>query len=271
MIQIAQSLPIGNAVSIHLTADSEWRLVRSLSLAPGAAFQVIDAGEAGVSVVIDSDNLLNGQSYCYTLLVSSGGEWVADGEGICVSPSVTVDSVAVDPLSIVRERIAAAITADISSGRLHHKDGRVRVLNAPPQFENVNFPVIVCQLVADEPDLRGLGDMFPDLIGSDGVFEEFSGWLSRVTINIGGWSLNPDQRIALRHAIKRAIIGNLPVFHAAGLNEVAVSFSDSDDFNSFDAPVYTTMARFTCLAPSVNKARITPLTDVQITLEDITP
>ena len=48
---------------------------------------------------------------------------------------------------------------------------------------------------------------------------------------------------------QKVLIGNLPVFHAAGLTQVEISASDIEDFQSYEAPMFSTAITFSCLAP----------------------
>lgn len=89
----------------------------------------------------------------------------------------------------------------------------------------------------------------PDDFGDD-IWTAHEGWLSSVQIQIVGWSLNADERIELRKAIGRIIKANLSLFDHEGMIQIEVSQQDVEDFTSFSAPVYQSMASFSCLAPS---------------------
>jgi len=84
---------------------------------------------------------------------------------------------------------------------------------------------------------------------------------------VTAWSLNPDERIALRRALRMVLLGNEPVFAEAGLAEVDLSsFSDLNDFESFDAPIYRTACTLTCLAPVLLEGADPAVREVVLTL-----
>ena len=78
------------------------------------------------------------------------------------------------------------------------------------------------------------------------------GWLSAYSLDIAGWvSGNPDERIALRKAIKKVIIGNLPVFDQHAMVMCQLTMADVEDFETFSAPMYQSIGTFSCVAPSI--------------------
>jgi len=71
-----------------------------------------------------------------------------------------------------------------------------------------------------------------------------------VRVTVVGWSLNSDQRIELRKAIRRLIIGNLDVFDGFGWAEVSLSLQDIDAINGeYPAQLYQAVGTFSCVAP----------------------
>ena len=76
------------------------------------------------------------------------------------------------------------------------------------------------------------------------------GWLSRVQLTITGWAINADVRAALRKAIKRIVIANLPIFDDKGMYQIGINQQDLDDFQTYSAPVYQSACQFSCLARS---------------------
>ena len=130
---------------------------------------------------------------------------------------------------------------------------RIAVLTAPPAFDDTYWPVVTVHLGNDASGERGIGEIVAHDSGPDesGFITEREGWLSRVSLTIVAWSLNPDERGLLRRAIHALVIGNLPVFEAAGMQQIDLSQDDTEDFTSFDAPVYQTVSTLRCIAPAV--------------------
>jgi hypothetical protein len=134
----------------------------------------------------------------------------------------------------------------VSAGRLRAPRGKsfIPVFTAPPPVDFGNFPCVSFHLDADSPNDRGVGDEW----GEDDD-EALDGWLSRHDVTVCGWTINADERIQMRHALKRLVVGNFPVFAAAGLVMPEFSQQDDEDFHTYSAPVYLARGRFTCLAP----------------------
>lgn len=256
MIALIQTLPIGNALRVHLRPPdgaSRWRLLRKPADAfaghdDPAAHLVLDSDQE--TVALDRGGLVNGQTYFYRSFALVGGDWVAS-PSVGAIPQQELEDRSVDVLSLVRERLEMGLQADIDAGRLRHRFGRVPVLTAPPVFEDTAWPVVVVHLQSDAPSVHGLGMVLdPGLADENGDWTDMEGYLSAVNLTIAGWSLNPDERIALRKALKRVLIGNMPVFDDAGMVNIDTQFSDTEDFQSYSAPVYQAVCQFSCLAPS---------------------
>lgn len=118
-------------------------------------------------------------------------------------------------------------------------------------------------LDSDGPAERGAGEDFPDEVIEDGWLED-EGWIARHELTVIGWTLNADERIEVRQALKRLIVGNLPVFEAAGLLQIEFSQQDDEDFATYSAPVYLARGRFSCLAPYGVSTQIDPIVDVEV-------
>jgi hypothetical protein len=125
-------------------------------------------------------------------------------------------------------------------------------LNAPPVFEETNWPVITVHVASDGSGERAIGDLiFPDAFDPvAGLWNESQGWLARVQLTVVGWSKNPDERIALRKALRKIVIGNLEVFDSVGMIAIDFSQSDVDELSAYPAPVYQSMCSFSCEAPA---------------------
>lgn len=252
MIALAQPLPIGNAVRLLLRPGSTtWRLLRK----DVATFSGHDDPDAhlvragGELCVVDDFFLNNGQSYFYCLFSLSGAVWSASAV-VTVVPTASYSDLTWDALMVLRDRLDEGLAIEVSRGTLNHETGRVPVLTAPPIFEDTMWPVVTVHLTSEAPAERALGEEIGigDFIDDD-VQEEYEGWLARSQITVMGWSLNPDERIALRQALRRLVIGNLPVFEGAGMTQVEFQMQDTEDFTSYNAPVYQVMGTFSCTVP----------------------
>ena len=260
MITLIQPLPVGNALRLFysppVTAE-RWRILRrSADNFTGhddaGAFLVHEGTD---EVVLDITGIANGAEYFYRAWWWDGTQWMAGGV-LSGTPESTQEDESVDALVLLRDRLTAGLAAEVEAGRLGHPEGKIRVLTAPPQKDDVFFPVVTVQLSQDAPGERFVGEVVAADEPVEGGFLEHEGWYSSVRLELVGWSFNPDERIELRKALKRLIIGNLPVFEAEGLRLVEFSQQDSEDFQTYNAPVYMTWGTFSCLAPSVVSAEV---------------
>ena len=221
--------------------------------------------EGDAHVLMDLDGLVNGTPYHYHLYAWNGSAW-SDAGGAMGTPAATYADESADVLTIVRDRIDAGLQAEIAAGRLAHKHGRIPVLTAPPQAKDVTLPIVTIQLTSDASGQRGIGEAVED----DGDFDEFEGWLSNVRLDVKGWTWNPDARSDLRRALKRIVLANLPVFDHYGVSQVDFPQNDSEDFTSYDAPMYLTNGSFTCVAVSqVVGGDFDVITDVSVMIVDL--
>ena len=256
MIGFIERLPVGNALRVLLTPPAgavKWRLLRKLADDfaghddPDAA--LIYEGD-DLRNILDTESLVNGTPYYYREYALVVAAWAA-------SPTVSSTPIArgalggPDPLTLVRERLELALREAVAAGRLTHELGYIPCLTAPPQFEDARWPLVTVHLDSDRPQVRGIGEIVaPDFLDGE-EWQSSEGWLADTRLQIVGWSLNPDQRIALRLAIKAGILGNLSVFDEAGLTQIDTAQSDIEDFERYGAPVYQTVCSLSCLAPSV--------------------
>lgn len=259
MISFIQSLPVGNALRILLNPTpgaTRWILLRKSAdnftgFDDAAALPVLDSGVD--TTVLDTTALANGTAYFYKEYALVNGAWVASATASAVPQSCLV-SVAPDPLQLVRDRLEVGLAAEITKGFLAPQSGAISVLTAPPTFEDTRWPVVTVHLQSDTPIDRAIGEvLFPDLFDSGAdTWESSEGWISQIALQVIAWSLNPDERIALRQAIRRVIQGNLPVFDNAGMVQIDFSQSDIDAVSGeYGAPVYQSVGNFNCLAPSI--------------------
>jgi hypothetical protein len=230
---------------------------------------VVYAGLEGFA--LDFESLSNGTPYFYHSYSYDGSAWTDGDPGgsSTATPAATNAETGPDPLSLVRDRLAVGLAAEVAAGNLSPQSGLIQVLTAPPLFESTSWPLVTVHLRSDAPEVRGIGeldvpDYFDPVTGSWNISE---GWLAAVQLDIIGWVVaNPDERIALRKAIKKILQGNLPVFDQAGMVLIQFSATDVEDFESYASPVYQTVYSFSCLAPSLTSAATTAtVADVTVT------
>lgn len=269
MISFAQPLPIGNAVRLILAPPAgsvSWRLLRKTADSfvdeedPDAALLY----EGAETSVLDRYSLTNGTPYYYRLYsIDSDDVWSASAT-VTVTPLSEHETGGPDVLSLVRERIELSLRAAVAALKIKHEAGYVPCLTAPPLYKDTRWPVVTVHLRSDSNDVEGLAQQVTpgEFDVGDGEWTTSEGWLSRIQLQIIAWSLNPDQRITLRNLIKAAIVGNLQVFDDAGMVQMQLSFSDTEDTESYDAPVYQSVVTFSCLAPFVVSATVGAVLDV---------
>jgi hypothetical protein len=277
MISLIQTLPIGNALRVFLNPPagaSQWKLLRNtVNTFTGhndpAAAVVLDT--ESLRQVLDRSGLANGTTYYYKPYSLTGAVWTGH-DSVAAVPEASLLDASIDALSIVRERIEMGMQAEITAGRLKHNYNRIPVLTAPPLFEDTRWPVITVHLDDDSPAEHGIGmELVPDQSDGDDV-TEFEGYLSSVRLNIVAWSLNPDERAILRKALKRVVLGNAQVFDDAGMTNIVTAFTDTEDFQSFSAPVYQSLCRLSCLAPSAVSGSIGTIDEVDVEINvDLAP
>ena len=258
MISMIQPIAIGNALKLFLTppADAEyWRVLRKGTddiSGPDDEYALV-AYEGDERGFVDCASLQNEIRAYYTPFYRVNGAWVR-GQGNYGTPAPTYEDYSTEVLSLVRDRLEAGLTVEVERGNLMNELGYIQVLTAPPQVNmNISFPLVTVTLEEESPAVRGIGD---DISGEyldeeDDTWLEENGWLANVCLNMVGWSLNPDERIELRKAIRRVIVGNLNVFADKGIVLPNLTLSDTDAVNGEygDTPLYLVMGDFTCTAP----------------------
>lgn len=274
MIRIVQPLPAGNAIRLFLDPPAgamAWRILKKSTdsfTGPDDESALI-VYEGDEKVVVDASFLQNEVKVFYRPFYGMvGGIWQA-GPTADGTPAADYEEHTTDALSFVRERLEAGLQVEVQRGALSSDIGYVQVYTAPPSLErDLRFPLVTVHLENESPAERGIGDDISgdefDLAADDWL--ESEGWLSQVQLTIIGWSLNSDERIELRKAIRRVIIANLPVFDAKGMTQITVSAQDVDAVNGeYGAPLYQVMNSFSCLAPVRVGNRVTPINDIEVT------
>ena len=275
MIQFSHAPPCGNAVAISLripTQASAWRLLRRADddftgAADAAAIRIAEGGENGDEFVpvLDYTGLTNGVPAWYQEYEQIDGLWEATGDPIEVTPAYLAEPLYASPdlTSLLRERLTLALQAEVIAGRLRHESGAVPVLSAYPQIEAIRLPVVTVILTDRHAEVRGIGEIVtPDTCGGT-YWDTFEGWMDSSTVQIAVWALNHEDRLRLRDAVQRAILLNLPILDAAGFDLPDLSESDSQDFESYSAPIYQSIFSLSCLHAALVRSRFSAIRIVE--------
>lgn len=273
MILMVQPLAAGNALRIVLNppaGTSRIRLLRKVGLGAFAGPGDPDAlliADGMDKAITDYSGLLNGEEvwYCAYYWISGVG-WVDTAPKKSI-PVASFEPVGPDVLSLVRERLQLGLKVFVDRGELQHERGFIPTLLASPQVEEAPLPLVTVHLANDSPDLRFVGE----IIGNDqydaetGDWRSFEGGYGKTDLTIVAWSLNSDERISLRNAIKAVLQANLPIFDAAGMLLVSWSFSDVEDYERYQVPMYQAVCQFSCYAPSAVEGVDPAIQDVSTT------
>jgi hypothetical protein len=280
MVAIVSPLPVGNALRVQLTPPTFatlWNLLRNTVNAfagpddPNCTL----VAQSNAAVIYDAA-VTNGVTYYYLAYFWNGTTWTADDASASGVPASSYVDQSTDAFDLLRARLDYGIQNEIAAGRLtpgENANNVIAVLVAPPIFEQVQFPVIVVHLASESPAEYGLGEQVSsDNQDTSGQWTENEGYLARTTLNVTGWALNPDVRIALRKAIRRVLIANNQVFAAAGLRQIEFSQTDEDELSgTYGAPVYFTVGTFACLSPLAVGGHVAPISDVTVTVNPVHP
>lgn len=282
MITMLQPLPVGNAIRVFLNPPASavyWRVLKKATdtfsgVGDSDALVVFNGDDKSI---LDTSSVVNDAAVFYKVYYFINGLWVS-GNSVMVTAAAVYDDLAPDVLSFVRDRLELGLKVEVSRGALNNELGYVQVYTAPPALtQGLRFPLVSVHLEDESPAERSIGDGYADEWDVvDGVWHETDGWLVSVKLSIVGWSLNPDERIELRKAIRRILIGNLPVFDDKGFIKIEFSAQDVDALGGeYDADIYQSVFNFSCVAP-VRVGRDFGdgelISDIDITVNaDITP
>lgn len=278
MISMVQPLPIGNALRLFLQPPSgsvRWRVLRKATPDIDGVDDAtaLVAYEGTERLFMDSMLLPNGEPAHYVpFYLDASNTWAA-GPGASGTPAATYEDLSTDALNLVRDRLEAGLQVEVQRGNIVNDLGYVQAFTAPPLADNVHFPVVTVHVESEQPSERFIGedvmgDAF-DAIGFD--WAESEGWIADVRLQIIGWCLNADERAELRRAIRRVVVGNLPVFSGHGLDQVTLQQSDVDAMNGeFGVPqMFQTINSFSCVAPVRVAGRVPAIRDVTVTSQTI--
>ena len=271
MIQLASAPPCGNAAALLVSPDAgalAWSLLRRTDddfVGVDDDDAVVVATGEGPDQVLDVDGLINGTTYHYLHYCLHDDVWRPSGHVHTVTPAYRDQPYfhLPDVAATVRQRLDLGLRAELALQRLSHPAGAIPVLTAPPQIETARLPIVTVMLEQRVSEVRGVGELIlPDRF-EEALWTTHEGWLDRSTIQIIGWSLNPDDRARLRNAIQRVLMLNLPVFDNAGFTQIDLQESDDADFESFNAPVYQSVFTLSCLHPAIVIDRVPPINHIE--------
>lgn len=272
MITYAIAIPAGNAVRIGLMLPDGIYYSRLLRKGANTFSGPADPGAVVVidtfaeEEVVDLNGLTNGTQYFYHVYDWNGSAWVDGGNSLSATPAASYIDDSPDPQEFVRERVQLGINAEISAGKLFPPSGAIQVTTAPFALpDGISFPTISVHLESTGPAERALGDSISDFHDQPtGLWDTDEGWLARVSLTVSAVSLNPDERISLRKALRRIIQANLPIFASAGMQLVEFQQTDSEQFTEGNAPLYLTNGAFSCIAPAYVRTTEGVISDVTV-------
>lgn len=280
-IRMIQPISAGNALRLFLDPPAgaqSWRLLKMATDnfgGPEDLDYAVLAYEGNEPVVVDADSLINEVAVFYRPYYQlADGTWQA-GATATGTPTASYVDHTTDVQSFVRDRLEAGLREEVQRGSLIADLGYVQVYTAPPLVDdNLRFPLVTVTLEYERPRERGIGeniggDTF-DAIGWD--WEETEGWLADVRLQIVGWSLNPDERRALRQALRRILVANLPVMAGKGFDQVELDMHDVDAVGGeYNANIFQVMVSFSCIAPVVVTAAVPAVEDIEVEAHPIKP
>jgi len=262
----------GNALRLVVTPPDGpvwWRVLRRTADAftgAGDTGAVVVADYCTDNAVLDTQALSNGTAYFYHAYFTADGVNFTDAPSVSAVPAPSYSDEAADPQLVLVERLAAGMAVEISAGRFEPASGTCPVVTSPYVLaDKISFPMISVHLDSVGPEVRGIGEAVFGGIGGLGVPSDTDGWLSSYNLNAVGVSLNPDERISLRRAMRRVVQANLEIFDAAGMVNIGFAQQDSEDFDANAAPMFMTAGRFTCTAPTSIVYQRPPTADVSST------
>lgn len=281
MVVAVTPLSIGNALRITLAPPDGaklWNLLRNTTgtfIGPTDPTATLVA-QSNEKVLYDTVGLVNGTPYFYRAFYWDGTQFTADAASVSGTPGFNYFDDSTDALTLLRDRMEVGIQNEVAAGRLtpgEKSRGVIKVLTAPPVFEDAQFPVVVVHLTTESPAEHGIGEVIDeDVQAVNGMWNETQGWLAQTTISVVGWCLNPDERIAMRKALRRLVIGNLQVFYAAGLRNVEFSQQDTEELSGqYGCPVYWAECTFSCLSPVVVGGQVPSIADITVNFNVRTP
>lgn len=273
MIEMIQPLHIGNALRLFVQPPAgavRWKVLKNGSgvIPSHDDPQSAIAYEGDEKIFVDIAFLANDVMMFYRPFYTVDGIIWTAGPVASGTPKAIYEETTTDVLSYLRERLEAGLQVEVTRGNLVSEIGHIQVFNASPSLEqDLRLPVVTLHLENEAAGNRGIGEeiSIDEVDAISGEVTEAEGWHSDVSVVIIGWSSNGDERLELRKAIRRIIIGNFPVFESLGWILPSLTQSDVDAVNGeYPAPMYQVMNTFTCTAPVRVGASVAPIADVQM-------
>lgn len=237
-------LSCGNAIRLVVQptlGEKRWRVLRKevddfSGQDDPSAFVVHDGGE---SFLTDSRLIVNGVAYFYVAYgLDAAGVWWGSGVRSAV-PQATFTDLGIDVQEIVRERIEVTLASMIERSMVVVSQPSIPVMSIPFYTQGGALPVVTVLYGGGSSVVRGVGELMSD--------DDDLGWVTAVTLEISLWTLNAQERNALRRALETAIAANLGVFEDQGIMLPEVqAVQDMEDTQSMNAPIYQTVIRFGC-------------------------
>lgn len=257
-ITLVRTVAAGNALRLFLTPPAGalwWRVLRRANpehfIGPDDEGAVVVADRCTDEVLLDDTALANGTPYYYRAYYRTAAGWSEPAEAMGI-PAATYQGGGTNVQDLLRERLEAGLAVEVARGALKPESGRIQVLAAPfARAEAITLPVVAVVFENAGPAEHGIGDSIgADWDGDlgDGLADD-EGWLLKWSLTVSGVSLNPDERKALREALRRVIKANLPVFAEHGMSLVNFSQRDREVAEQNQAPLYFTDGSFDCVAP----------------------
>ncbi len=258
MIHLVQPLHVGNALRLHFTPPPGavmWKVLRkeTSSFAGHADPDAFLAYEGDDHVAVDATLLRNGvQQFYQPCWTTDGASWTA-GPVVSGTPEADYAEHSTDVLSFLRDRLEAGLLVECQRGNFQTEGGYIRVILGSPSLEqDLRFPLVTVHMEREGSGERAIGEAISgdyfDAIGFE--WGESEGWLADCNVTMIGWSLNGDERNALRQAMRRIIIGNMEVFESFGWTRIDFHAEDIDAVNGeYPSPIYQVMGTFSCIAP----------------------
>lgn len=261
-ISIVEPIIAGNGLRIHLSMPDGADYFRLLKAAGDVFAGPFDLSAASLvtiadqSPAVDVTGLQNGVTVWYKAYyhIEATDTWEASNSATG-TPQALYEDDGVDVQSFLRERLELGLREEVDRGNLIADLGYVQVFSAAPAVdENISLPVVTVILESSDPSEYGIGnDISGDVFLEDSdEWLESVGMLERHSINITGWSLNSDERLALRKALRRVLMANWGLMDSLGIILPEATFADNDALNGeFGAPMYMVNCTFRCQAPVI--------------------
>jgi uncharacterized membrane protein len=278
MLTLVKPLSAGSAVRCYSSLPAGAVYTRILRKTADTFTGPTDAGAVLVLDTFAEDSFIDlgvadGTTYFWHAYDWIGSAWVDSGPSLSATPATTYIDDLLDPQELVRSRVQRGLDAEVARGSLKPQSGAIQVTTAPFALaDGITFPTVSVHLESTGPAERSIGDELEDF--HDPALGEYigsEGWLARFSLTLAGVSLNADERIALRKALRRIIQANLPIFADAGMVLIEFQQTDSEQFSENNAPLYMTNGAFSCIAPAFVREVDGALSDVTQTLHVLNP